>query len=381
MVKTKPEERSSGMREPGPKKKLGLTVPPALRLPHDDLIHAIVPEAEAETSMPSQTSQGSQTSQPRPARQTRQGAPNIPPVAPERDYTKTANSIVRDAVSGGVFKGKSKQLYDCLYTMTRGAIIPTRTVRISRPKLMSRAHVGSRVTFDTNIRHLSQVGLIRVRPIPGEHEGNEYEVFLPEETSMPSQTSQGSQTSLTGSALKVDRLDSLESRQTRHSSTPLETGTYNESKTFSKDYERIDDDDAALAGLNSALKQAAEEVTGRELSAAERDRWRELGEVLATELKIAAARTTVSSVPSFLAEHLRRRLWKKDNRELQAEALTATPAGSTSDSFTAEQIKKCPECGGTGFRYKGENFTGGVEKCRHEKLTASPDPSNEKSQT
>ena len=138
--------------------------------------------------------------------------------------------------------------------------------------------------------------------------------------------------------------------------------------------EKTDDDDAALAGLNATLKQAAEDVTGRELSASEHERWRELGEVLATELKIAAARTTVSSAPSFLAEHLRRRLWKKDKRELQAEATAPTPQADSSRLLSPDRIKNCPDCGGTTFRYKGENFTGGVEKCRHEKLLNHPDP-------
>jgi hypothetical protein len=137
--------------------------------------------------------------------------------------------------------------------------------------------------------------------------------------------------------------------------------------------ERSDDDDdaTALAGLNATLKQAAEDVTGRELSATERERWSELGEILATELRIAAARATVSSAPSFLAEHLRRRLWKKDKRELLAESSSAQAAAG---KLNTEQAKSCPDCGGTGFRYKGENFTGGVEKCRHENLVPEQPP-------
>lgn len=372
MVKTKPEERS-GMRQPGAKKKLGLAVPPALRLPHDDLIHAVIPSSELEaTSMPSQTRQPSQTthtSHTRRTRQTRQ-SPSSPipsPVAPERDFTRTANSIVREAVPAGVFKGKSKQIYDCLYSLTRGAIVPKRKVRISRPKLMALAHIGSRVTFDSNVRHLSTVGLIVVEQITGEHEGNEYQVFLPEELSMTSQTRQGSQTSLTDTAQKLDILDSLESSQTRHSISPEESTTSDTPKTFSKDFEQTnDDDDAALAELVAILKSAAQEVTGTEATIAESGRWRELGEVLATELKIAAARTTVSSAPSFLAEHLRRRLWKKEKPELQAEA--SLSAQTPASKLSPEQTKACPDCGGTGFRYKGENFTGGVEKCRHENL-------------
>jgi hypothetical protein len=82
---------------------------------------------------------------------------------------------------------------------------------------MKQAHIGSRVTFDTNVERLVAVGLIAVNKITGEHEGNEYVVYLPEEaeSSMPSQTSQ---TSLTSPAQKLVRLVSLETSQTRHSS-------------------------------------------------------------------------------------------------------------------------------------------------------------------
>lgn len=206
MVKPKPEDKSS-MRTPGPKKKLGLAVPPALRMPHEDLIiRQTNSEESALLSTPSQTRQPSPSSQTSHTSQAslRENPNEESPISPQRDYTKTANSIVREAVPGGFFKGKSKQIYDCLYSMTRGAIVPTRKVRISRPKLMAKAHIGSRVTFDANILHLKSVGLIRVVNIIGEHEGNEYEVILPEEVvSLTSHTSQ------TRYAQKVDILDSL----------------------------------------------------------------------------------------------------------------------------------------------------------------------------
>jgi hypothetical protein len=374
MVKPKPEDKSS-MRTPGPKKRLGLTVPPALRMPHEDLIiRKIGPEEVTPPSLTSPTSQTTQTSQTRRTSQTRHTKPPLDlrdvvseesPVAPQRDYTKTANSIVREAIPGGFFKGKSKQIYDCLYSMTRGAIVPTRKVRISRPKLMSKAHIGSRVTFDANIVHLRNIGLIRVTNITGEHEGNEYEVILPEELSMPSQSSQ---TSLTGYAQKVDRLVSLETSQTSHTLSSEESITSDPPKTSFKTIERKTDDDAALAGLVRALKDAAKGITGSEISLSESDRWTELGELLAAELRIAAARTgSVSSVGAFFATHLRRRLWKKEKSELAAEiSLGITPTQS-STSMTPEQISKCPDCGGSGMYYP-EGYEKGVAKCRHEKL-------------
>ena len=48
-------------------------------------------------------------------------APRPSPIAPARDYQKVANSITRIAVPAGVFKGKCKQLYDFLYSKTRGS--------------------------------------------------------------------------------------------------------------------------------------------------------------------------------------------------------------------------------------------------------------------
>jgi hypothetical protein len=374
MVKPKPEDKSS-MRTPGPKKKLGLAVPPALRMPHEDLIiRQINSEENAPSSMPSHATQ---TSQPRPARHSSQTRHTTntslrdktleqSPIAPQRDYTKTANSIVREAIPGGFFKGKSKQIYDCLYSMTRGAIIPTRKVRISRPKLMAKAHIGSRVTFDANILHLKSIGLIRVVNITGEHEGNEYEVILPEEVSIPSQSSHPSQTGQTSHALKVDILDSLESSQTSHTLSTEESITSGQSKTFFKtNTERSDDDDAALAGLSESFKNVTKEITGKDLLLADKERWREVADILVAELKIAAARTTVSSVPAFLAEHLRRRLWKIDKKQAIAEG-RELPDETVSESQTVD-TSKCPDCGGSGWWYPdGEGK--GVAKCKHEKL-------------
>src|SRR5919202_1089147 len=52
--------------------------------------------------------------------------------APARDFSRVANSIVRQAVPAGLFAGKSKQLYDYLYARTRGAVVPVRTVRVTK---------------------------------------------------------------------------------------------------------------------------------------------------------------------------------------------------------------------------------------------------------
>lgn len=85
------------------------------------------------------------------------------------------------------------------------------------------------------------------------------------------------------------------------------------------------------------------------------------------ELKIAAARTTVSSVPAFLAEHLRRRLWKIDKKQARAEG-TELPDDTVKSSPSVDAAE-CPDCGGSGWWYP-EGEAKGVTKCRHEKLTA-----------
>ncbi|MDX6695723.1 MAG: hypothetical protein QOF02_3326 [Blastocatellia bacterium] len=154
----------------------------------------------------------------------------------------------------------------------------------------------------------------------------------------------------------------------QYRSTPVKNTPVLESKitghlnTSIKD--KINDDDA-FADFVNAWREAAQEVTGRETSKYESERWRELAELLITELKIAAARTTVSSVPSFLAEHLRRRLWKVEKKQAGGEA-KAEPGVETSPS-PSEQARNCPDCGGSGLYYP-EGYEKGVAKCAHKKL-------------
>ena len=127
-------------------------------------------------------------------------------------------------------------------------------------------------------------------------------------------------------------------------------------------------DDEAFAGFVELMAKTAEEITGRASTSAERERWVELAEVLSAELKIAAGRTTVSSVPAFLTEHLRRRLWKKDKQQIEAEA--ARPRAEDSPKLDAS---KCPDCFGTGMWYP-EGFDKGVARCEHKSLGKQDDP-------
>jgi hypothetical protein len=322
---------------------------------------ATPPRPSTPSSTPTPSRGGSTTD--RSAQELRR---DIASIAPQRDYTKVANSIVREAIPSGAFGGKSKQLYDYLYSLTRGAIVPRRTVRISKDKLMKGAGIGSDVTLRTNLAKLSNSQLIIERIYAGTHGGNEYEVFLPEEVSETGATPSTPSTASTASSSSQFR-EALEAVETTPSSTslsPIKSESSEENKTLFKTSTE-NDDDAALAGLVTTLKDAAKQVTGKELSVGERDRWRELAEVLATELKIAATRTTVSSAPAFLSEHLRRRLWKKDKQQLSEEG--RADAGSTKPTKLNMDISKCPDCGGSGMFYP-DGYEKGVVKCGHERL-------------
>lgn len=136
---------------------------------------------------------------------------------------------------------------------------------------------------------------------------------------------------------------------------------YGEPKTLIKT--NTENDDEAYADFLRLVKETVKEITGKKSSVNEREKWRELAELLTTELKIAAARTQVSSAPAFLTEHLRRRLWKIDKRQLGEEGKRA--ASESKLAGQGKQARGCPDCGGTGFYYP-EGFEGGVARCRHE---------------
>ena len=277
--------------------------------------------------------------------------------APTRDFARVANSIVRDVIPSGVFTGKCKQLYDYLYSHTRGAIVPVRSVRLPTDRVMKGAGM-TRHTFRAHIRRLIGFGLVEVEERPGEHGGNLYTVYLPEEIEKRSVSLPNTN--------PCDPGDPCDPGHPGHRGLSVGLSTISgESKTFFKTNTEIDDDDAALAGLATVLKHVNKEVTGKELSRAEADRWKEVADVLAAELRIAATRTTVSSVPAFLAEHLRRRLWKIDKKQARAEG-RELPDETVIQSPTVD-AGKCPDCGGSGWWYP-DGEAKGVAKCRHDKL-------------
>jgi hypothetical protein len=217
------------------------------------------------------------------------------------------------------------------------------------------------VTVDAALEHLQNVGLIAIKPSVGSLVGNEYEVFTPEEASTRTPS-----TSSTSSPIQnmVD-LDVLDSSSTSRTQNTENISTYSAPKTSFKTNTENDDDEA-FAKFAQVMQDATKQLTGKRLNPLDKERLGELAELLTTELKIAAARTTnVSSVPAFLTEHLRRRLWKTDKKQVSEEGRSdVSPAKSV---LSNEQARNCPDCGGSGMYYP-EGYEKGVSKCRHERL-------------
>jgi hypothetical protein len=268
-----------------------------------------------------------------------------------------------------MFNGKAKQLYDCLYSLTRGAIVPSMTVRISRAELMKKSGIGAKVTLEQNLRRLVLSGLVTIKTIGGVQGGNEYTVRLPEEVLPGTPPSTGTSPPSGGQNLGV--LAPLESSPPRYGLTTDYSTTSGNSKTSFKTKEENFDDDAHARRLAAKMVDAERELTGR-ISTSD-EKWEELAEVLVSELRIAAARTTVSNVPAFLAEHLRRRLWKVDKAratEMAADG-EGTQEQEVSGQLSDEKRRQCPDCAGVGFWYP-EGPDKGVTKCKHLRLASVP---------
>jgi hypothetical protein len=362
MKKTKPEANSL-LRVPKAKNKLGLKINP-IPMPHDDLIKPEHPKLElVEESMSSHTRLPTQT------RHTRQTE-----IAPIKDFQKVPNSITKAAIPDGLFKqGKSKHLYDVLYSLTRGAIEAKRVIRLSKTKLRKLAGIGSRVTFDSCVSHLETVGLLKIIIHIGEHEGNEFEVFLPEEIS---QTRQTSHSSLSSHAQNLDCLVLLETSKTRQSLINESKDTYNAANTSLKTNTKNDDE--AFAALNEVFAKASEKITGKTPSKNQQGKWKELAELLVMELEVASARTTsVSDVPAFLTEHLRRRLMpaKKEAAKKEVSKTKTSKSSQVGKQQPSEPIEtyEAEPLTEQGRESTKQAFAGYIEKGQKEFLMGLQD--------
>jgi len=233
-------------------------------------------------------------------------------VSPTRDYTKVANSIARDAVPSGLFKGTSKATYDVLYLRTRGAINPTRSIKAVQSDVLIWTNV-SHNTLRAHLKHLQSVGLIKVHYKLGDNNGAEYEVFLPEEIDLtsyhllpPPTTSQnmvgGTYQNLVvgGGGLMPENIDENEARKTSFKDSNI-------------------NDDEKTAAFSAAIEKfdvATRKLTGKGISKREADHWNDFADLIILELEVAARRTNgISSVPAFLTEVLRRQFFASHQQQ------------------------------------------------------------------
>ncbi len=304
--KTKPQRRNVSV----------ISVPDAR--PDDGLFNPFKEAKAAETTHPNPT-------QPIPTQ------PN--PIAATRDFNRRHNSIDRDALPAGLFPGTSQKLYNALFLKTRGAIVPKRTVQATKRELMAWSNIRSKNTIAVNLNLLSSIGWIKAQHDIGSHEGSVYEVFTFEELPDPSRPnpSQPDPTQKLG-------LDPTQKLGWDGLGNPVENkATSTDPKTFFKTKDQDDDDHMR------PLRALERELTGKQSRDAN---WKPLFELLADELKSAASRTgSVSDVPAFFAEHLRRRLAKPDvpRKEGKRGAVATEPVPLTSEEIAPPDADELAE--------------------------------------
>lgn len=260
------------------------------------------------------TSTPSNTSIPRSSSNTSIARRMQTEVSPIRDFQKVPNSVSKNL---DLFRGKSKQVWDYLWSVSRGSINPMRIVRKSRNEIKKGSALGSMVTVDAAIKHLEQIGLIKKNSHNGSLIGNEYEIFTPEEIGTTS-TRYTSISSNTSPTQKVDILAVPESSITSITQLIENKDASANSNTLLKTNTKTDDE--PFGKMTETLAKVFEKVSGKPPQKTDATKLNELAELLAMELEIAAARTkSISNVPAFLTEHLRRRLLGNSARSAEGK--------------------------------------------------------------
>jgi hypothetical protein len=252
--------------------------------------------------------------------------PQSHPVSPERDYTKTPNSVTRIVLAQGLFKGKSKQIYDYLWSISRGAIKPDRIARKTKKEIMQGTGIGSKNTVASGINHLQSIQLIKVLTTAGSNEGNEYEVFTPDELGYttpeglpnltgvpiePGQTTKNGAPSFdwaTRAAQKVGVLGLPISGSPSMGQTQENKIAYTVSKTFLKTLKQIDDETALIRAFEK-LDEAARTATGSGLTKSDLEAFENIIDLLIDMTTIAATKTdSVTTYLKFAEANLKKRL-------------------------------------------------------------------------
>lgn len=240
------------------------------------------------------------------------------PVAPVRDYMKVANSIHREAAPAGLFKGKGKLIYDYLYSRTRGAVVPTRTVQASWREIMKAASIGSDKTLREQLKLLRAAGLVTWEWSEGSQGGSVYTVYLPEEATGTSGTPGTASTSGTSGQI-LPPVPPAESTAGTGSLNPSYQRTSDDPKTSFKTTTNTDDEGMPLlrARIGKAPKTEA---------------------VLLSLLDTLEARTDVSSPDALLAHVLTKKLAPRSNAAQRRPSDEQFRGGRVEIEVTAEDL-------------------------------------------
>lgn len=247
--------------------------------------------------------------------------------SPVFDYAKTPDFLTRSILEKGLFRGKSKQIYDYLWSVSRGTLQPIRTFRKTHNEIKQGAGVGSRNTILDGLRHLERIGLIKIVSSVGVTSGNEYEIFTLDElgytdlNGITGITSAKKAAQSAGAAASIDIPDIAAIPVVQDmSDIPISNlsgvsedienkDNYDDdANIFLKDVEYIDEDSAIISAFEK-LNEAARAATGQDLTRKDWQAFAELIELVLHEAAIANPRhKNISSFMSFAVENLRRRL-------------------------------------------------------------------------
>jgi hypothetical protein len=247
--------------------------------------------------------------------------------SPSRDYTKVSNSIMKRAIPEKYFRGLSKHTYDVLYQRTRGAIVPTRTIQMTKDELVRLTGI-SKDAIKLHIKYLKETGLLKSRPAIGSHAGWEYEILVPEEIEETEQVGVRQDKAMQGKASENLPLHSGQNLPPLTSTNLIENKeTYEFPKTSLKTNTKNDDEAEALfSGFIEKFQTAAKKLTGAPLSKYEREKWERLADLLVLELETASRHATnpVSSIPAFLTKVLSSKLLNQKPAERMSKSKPGT---------------------------------------------------------
>jgi hypothetical protein len=251
--------------------------------------------------------------------------------SPTKNYTKVPNSVARQAIPEKFFRGLSKHTYDVLYLQTRGAIVPKRTVQLTKDELVKMTGL-SKDAVKLHIRYLKDSGLVKSHPTVGSRAGWEYEVLVPEEIvqdGISVSKSNGVSVSKGGENLHLHTEQNL--LTLTHTNVTENKQLNDAPKTSLKTNTKNDDGEHALfSGFIDRFQTAAKKLTGAPLSKYEREKWERLADLLVLELETASrhASNPVSSVPAFLTKVLSSKLLNQK----PAERMSKPKSGAKPDT-------------------------------------------------